>query len=315
MKSMSITHKGLKGGKRIMEQDVSLWRMNIMPNTQVGLNAFEFCLRKGIIGFGWQLKSKPENILDCKENGRKEYPGETGFVRAINAFKEMKVNDLVWIRHIGLYYLCKVLSQWEYCDDTENISHDIVNIVHVEIYKVGTVESVPAKVVNSFRRGSTVQQISEWNSISLKISKSIFNEILNQEIFYVDKIETEHLLDAFLPEDVEDIVILYLQFELDYLLYSSSNKIDTQTYECVMVNRKDGHLCYPQVKTGNISLNGNNYSHLVTGSNRVYLFATCGIYDNLINDKVIELKREIIMKFIIGNPKLMPKRVRIWMEK
>ena len=43
----------------------------------------------------------------------------------------------------------------------------------------------------------------------------------------------------FLPEDVEEVISLYLKFEKNYLIYSSSNKLDTQTYEFV-IDSRDG---------------------------------------------------------------------------
>ena len=40
-----------------------------------------------------------------------------GFVVAIHALKKMAVDDLIWTRHNGVYYLCRVLSTWKYdCD-------------------------------------------------------------------------------------------------------------------------------------------------------------------------------------------------------
>lgn len=118
----------------------------------------------------------------------------------------------------------------------------------------------------------------------------------------------------FLPEDVEEIVSLYLQLEKNYLIYSSSNKVDTQTYEFVMVSRNGEHRCYAQVKTGNEPLDCKKYEHLISKGNKVYLFTVSQEYKNNNNKNIITLGKNDIIDFIYNNQKIMPERIQRWLK-
>ena len=32
----------------------------------------------------------------------------------------IEINDLIWTRYDGIYYICRVLSKWKYCNDDEH---------------------------------------------------------------------------------------------------------------------------------------------------------------------------------------------------
>ena len=99
--------------------------------------------------------------------------------------------------------------------------------------------------------------------------------------FYPDCGEKkEEILEFLQPEDVEEVVSLYLQLEKGYLLYSSTNKLGTQTYEFVAVARDGSHKAYLQVKTGKTPLDGNNYKELITNGDKVIMFTVEGNYKN-----------------------------------
>lgn len=76
---------------------------------------------------------------------------------AIHALKEMAVDDLIWTRHNGVYYLCRVGSTWKYNCDPDHIYEDVVNYVDVEFHKVGTAVAVNQKIreVSKANRSST----------------------------------------------------------------------------------------------------------------------------------------------------------------
>ena len=99
--------------------DFKLWKMVI--NTS-GEEPFAFCVRHGILGFGWALytddtKTKPvvpNSIEECEMLGRDIYDNQRGFVVSIHAFGEMGIGDLIWTRYKGIYYLCRVTGGWVY---------------------------------------------------------------------------------------------------------------------------------------------------------------------------------------------------------
>ena len=106
----------------MVDKEVYLWRNTVKKASQ-DKKEFEFCQQNNILGVGWCLRDAdrtpyaPASIEECEEKGREQYDSERGFVVAIHALKEMEVDDLIWTRHDGVYYLCRVLSTWKYnCD-------------------------------------------------------------------------------------------------------------------------------------------------------------------------------------------------------
>ena len=97
------------------------------------------------------------------------------------------------------------------------------------------------------------------------------------------------------------------------MVYTSTNKLDTQKYEFVAVARDGSHYCYPQVKTGSVSLDGNNYKDLAVNGNKVFLFATSEAYSNVDGVNIVALTRKEMMDFIMTNKAIMPQRIKQWM--
>ena len=125
----------------------------------------------------------PDSIEECEKKGRMQYDSCRGFVVSIHALKEMAVDDLIWTRHNGVYYLCRVLSTWKYSCDAAHIYEDVINYVDVEFHEIGTVEMVPGRVVNSFRASAALQRIK--GDVPLKYSEHLYNTITGTQ-FYPD---------------------------------------------------------------------------------------------------------------------------------
>ena len=133
------------------DKDIYLWRITMKPASQ-DKKSFEFCLQNNILGVGWCLRKEdstpytPASMEECERWGREQYDSQRGFVMAIHALKEMAVDDLIWTRHNGVYYLCRVGSTWKYNCDPDHIYEDVVNYVDVEFHKVGTAVAVNQKI-------------------------------------------------------------------------------------------------------------------------------------------------------------------------
>lgn len=296
------------------DKDIYLWRITIKPASQ-DKKSFEFCLQNNILGVGWCLRKEdgtpytPASMEECERWGREQYESQRGFVMAIHALKEMAVDDLIWTRHNGVYYLCRVGSTWKYNCDPDHIYEDVVNYVDVEFHKVGTIETVPGKVVNSFRASAALQRVK--GESALRCSERLYNAITGTQ-FYPDRtVKREEILDFLQPEDVEEAVSLYLQLEKGYLLYSSTNKLSTQTYEFVAVARDGSHRAYSQVKTGHEPLNGDQYRALTANGDKVFLFTVDGAYSNTAGMDLIDKKT--LIDFICGHKDIMPGRIRQWL--
>ncbi len=296
------------------DKDIYLWRTTVKTGSQDG-KAFEFCLQNNILGVGWCLRNTdgtpyiPPSIEECEKKGREQYDSCRGFVVSIHALKEMAVDDLIWTRHNGVYYLCRVLSTWKYNCDAAHIYEDVINYVDVEFHEIGTVEMVPGKVVNSFRASAALQRIK--GDVPLKYSEHLYNTITGTQFYPDCAVKKEEILDFLQPEDVEEVVSLYLQLEKGYLLYSSTNKLDTQTYEFVAVARDGSHKAYPQVKTGKTPLDGSHYKELTANGDKVFLFTVEGEYKNTAGMDIID--RKALIDFIYGHKSIMPGRIRQWL--
>ena len=75
---------------------------------------------------------------------------------------------------------------------------------------------------------------------------------------------------------------------------------------------KDGsHKAYPQVKTGNVSLDGNDYKGLLSSRDEVFLFTVNGEYYNTSGMDIID--KNALIDFIYGHKSIMPGRIRQWL--
>lgn len=72
--------------------------------------------------------------------------------------------------------------------------------------------------------------------------------------------------------------------------------------------------CFPQVKTGGESLNGNKYKHLATNGNKIYLFAVSQKYNNINGENIIGLDKKELLAFVYSHVNLMPERIRLWIN-
>ena len=294
-----------------------IYRIHLKPQNDKKENPFKFCKQKSIVGIGWPLDKenlekfkKESNFENYKKLVLEQYNKDTGLKKAINCYSEIEKDDLIWARdRDNIFYICRVTGKWEYSYENDNKVNDIFSYFPVEYVKVGTVEEVPGKVVNSFRANATLQRI-HGKSI-FEMTKKIYNKKSNNKLYEIKKIED--FLNFLLPEDVEEIVSLYLQLEKNYLIYTSTNKIDTAKYEFVMTSKDGKEKCCIQVKTGNITLDPEDYINLIENNDKVYLF-TLGKYKKENINNVICLKKEEILDFIKNNKEILPSRIKYWME-
>lgn len=300
-----------------LTDNIGIWKLVVKTASQDG-KQFEFCQNNNILGVGWCLKDNegklytPKDIDDAIYVGKKYYKSR-GFTTALHALKKIEPNDLIWTRHGGVYYLCRALSKWKYSNEDMNVFEDVCHYVDVEFVRVGTVDNVPGRITNCFRARSSIQKIRDDEQVMTNISRHIYNQILGKSIYEEKMYSKAEIFDLLQPEDVEEVVSLYLQVHENYLVYTSTNKLDTQKYEFVGVARDGSHYCYPQVKTGNVSLDGNNFSDLTENGNKVYLFATSGRYSNVDARNVLVISKNELLTFIFEHRLIMPLRIQRWM--
>lgn len=299
----------------------NIWRLNLKPgNAKSHQEAFEYCIDNGIIGGGWGLEDEPycsnvklvfDDHLNRRINsiGKDDQWSVNTLKPFFNAMNRIQKNDLVWIRNNGIYYICRIDGEWQYDSNQLLKKHDIYNFYQADIQEVGTLDFVPGKVANSFIPSRTLQAV--YGDDIKEYSKRVYNSKSSSPIYNVSKVSLKYSLDLLQPEDLEELISLYLQVEKGYLLYSSTNKVDTQTYEFVMVKNDGSHRAYTQVKSGNSNiLDGNDYIKLVNPDIMYIYSSECINYDNQFTVRITD---DDLLIFVKIHESILPRRIKlIW---
>lgn len=289
---------------------MNLWRINIKPDAQKGIDPAHFCIDRSIIGIGWavpgQVTSKEQYWIEAAKKG---FKGK-GWKSATNAIlNRMVVGDLVWTRdRMQTYFLGRIISDWRFEGSQEYREADIANVRNCDWVRVGPMDEVPGKVLNSFRPSATLQTVSDHTAAAF--SSFVFNRVKDVDICYIDRSRPIDILNLLSPDDLEDVVAIYLQFEFRHILYPSTCKNDTAHVE-FLLSSQDGSRIGVQVKSGNIPLDRDAY-RIFDGT--VYLFAACGIYTGQESDNIVCLSPAVIREFVLKHRKLMPGRIQRWLD-
>ena len=294
---------------------MNIWRINLKPGSANGIDPRKLCLTKGIVGVGWQINYQTEPIdwTTYESEAIKAYynNGDKSWKPALNAiYYKMEIDDLIWTRDWqGIYYVGRITSKWYYDTSSECKLADMINVRKCDWQKVGTIEAVPGKIVNSFIPARTVQRVT-GETIEI-FSKYIYNKVSNNKFYKIKIADNSNIFSLLSSDDCEDILGLYLQLKKNYMLVPSSCKSDTMNYEYELINRTNGQKAVVQVKNGNVDLNIKDYSDI---DSKVYLFTTKGKYIGEPTDEIVFMKPEIMEQFVFEKEKLMPKKIRNWIE-
>ena len=244
---------GLGGNEMILNDDVVVWRLQTRSGSgHIG----QYCLDNNTIAMGWcQIGNRGEKTIGQSFEDYSEYvnwyedeygQGAVGdsVHRLVN---DMKVNDLIWIRNGGKYYLGRVLGDWMFCSDEEAVDLDACNQRKVEWIEIGDESCVPGAINTSLIRGSALQRI--WKPGVKEYSIKIYNH--KKPRTYED-IELEFNCETFFNmlsnDDCEDLLYFYLYFKKHFICVPSSDKKGTAVYEYVMIDPQTGEHKYAQVK-------------------------------------------------------------------
>lgn len=294
-----------------------VWRIHIRPRGGTDpRTAVEFCVRRSVIGIGWCVDGAPKTAKDYWRAGDKKYAGRhhRGWSAAARAILwRIPVGDLVWFRDtFGRYYIARVTGKWRYCNTEDSREAGIFNIRACRIYCVGT--GIPGRIVNSFIRNATIQQIHDDTVRLFSIVK--FNELSGESL---PMYRTDATLFSLLStRDLEDLVGLYLQRRKDLLLIPGSQQRNSTTiaYEFELVDPKTGHAAYVQVKSGHLKLDPASYYRGVgeDGDRKYYLFSPAGYQRPSEHRDVICLEKAEIDEFLREAHGYLPANIRTWVD-
>ena len=295
----------------------TIWRLNIKTGAEEGVDPRMFCIDRNILGIGWRVPVDPDTPLgwDAYEDlGMEEYykEGDKGWWPAVNAIhNRMKIGDLCWTRDWdGNYYIGRIAGGWEYRSTDDYRKADIVNVRPCRWFQAGGADSVPGKVLNSFRTGKTVQAVH--NDTSISYSKLKYNQLSNEDAYSLPSDVKLDLFDLIFPEDCEDIVGIYLQEKQGYRLIPSSCKLDTVKTEFVLKTAEG--KAHVQVKQGNVDLHIEEFEYDPCDPCEWYLFTTDGRYIGTGHDHLHCIEPDDMRDFALANQKLMSDRVQTFID-
>jgi hypothetical protein len=292
-----------------MKTCANIWRINIKTS---GQNPKDFCIKNRIIGVGWAISknvvySFDEYLSTAQKEKGADKDWMRGWRKAVNAVNAMKIDDLVWTRKDnGIYFIGRITKTWNYNGADENRKADVINYCGCDLEMVGSIESVPGKVVNSFIPRATVQRVGDVKDYSM----CLWNKIKNEK-YYDFNLSNSDIFSLMTSDDCEDLISAYLQ-DQNYSLIASSCKKSTMGIEYALKGRSEGDIIGVQVKKGKVDINGENYKDFPY---KVYLFSSHGCVNNE-NKNVVVLDKNKISIWMSEekNKNKVPPMILNWME-
>lgn len=209
----------------------------------------------------------------------------------------LKKDDLIWIRSKGKYHLGRVTEKshylYAYRDSQKN--SDILKLginnqfTDIDWCEVGSESDIPGCILIAFYQREALIEIDE--KFVVDISQILYNK---KDNYYKisNKLENNktNFYSLLSPNDCEDLLYFYLYHKFKYIVIPSTNKINTQNYEFVMLNSNNrDEKIYIQVKNGEVNIEINNYKNF---RGEIYLLTTRG---NVLKNGKILTKNNIDM--------------------
>lgn len=305
---------------------MAIWRLQV--NTG-GTNIAKYCIDNHVAAMGWSL-------TDISEEDRKKIVSFDDYCKYADdlydekydsvkrLFYDVKENDIIWMRNKWEYYFARVKSESKWTFNESAVSMDAANqLTNLDWYlaaKKADEESVPGAVATAFIMGSTLQKIRKPGVEAY--SQMLYNRLHdgNKEGYSYPKPDLSlcesNFFSLLQPEDVEDLLALWLFTTKGYVCIPSTNKIATPKYECILVDPKDTNRkhIYIQVKKGTTCLDADQYTDL---PGDVYLLTTEGKVINADNHKnIYNVNPTEIYQFATNadNSHIIPQSVLYWVK-
>ena len=289
----------------------TVWKMRVHATggTKEPEQIYPFLREHGLLGIGWALERSPMDEEDAIRLAEKEYsekqPHGVGNVKRF--VKDMQIGDLVWIRYKSLFVLYQIVSNWEYKHGGDWDTYDIhftrkANIIYeTSEPPLGPIFSALLGRQQTIARFQKLKELITAYSLWLCKRYSEGNCPPPSAI----NLHATRLLDLFPPEELEDIIAMFLQTERDLVLIPSSrtHANNTADYEYILVN-KQGTPYYVQVKTTGTCVQAVHDQQnwiLFSRDNYPQMRKLCK------NANVID--PDTIEKFLLDNEKLMPTKI------
>jgi hypothetical protein len=237
----------------------NVWRLR-MNSQRRGIDhaaARNYAIEAGVIGAGWALTNDhlepspiPDQCGDIREYlkcVRQVYPDDNSVVGAAHAFGlEMEIGDYVWMyaTHIGEYWCAHITGEFRYRNTEEAHRFDLHLTRQCTWVRAGVADAIPGVIRRAFS--------GQFGAVG-RIVSGVATAIEAAEILHhaVEPAANGDFFELASPEDLEDVVALYLQ-ELGWRLFPTTAKASMACYEFLGVHRDTHKRCGVQVKSGNV---------------------------------------------------------------
>jgi hypothetical protein len=300
-----------------MMNDPQIWKVPVssrrgdMSVAKVD-EARQFCFGEGWVGIGWELDQVPDNcripqlyaavLMKLAVEQLAPFTNVDAALMAHRAIAEkMQVGDFVWCRaRNDIYWLGKVTGGWEYRKTSDFNNFDLFQVRKCEWHEVGPSDCVPGPVKNAYAgRGSAICRVNRESETAAKECVRIWDNL--------SALSGEFPLSAIGHDDLEDIVMLYLQAKFGWFVILSTAKRATPTTECVLRNVM-GQRAYVQVKSGKTPC---DYQVVIPESvDRFFMFDLCADRPRDSAGKIARIEPIELIDFIQAHAELFPLRLR-----
>ncbi len=312
-----------KGGNKMQENQV--WRLQTITD---GGDVANYCIKNHVAAMGWALNPEYRDILrrnpSIEEFCRLADDLYEGYSSVKRLAYETQVNDIIWMKSAGKYYFARVneKSEWKFDFSDEAVDLDATNVltdIHwYDVDEFSDESSVPGCLTTGFIRGSTYQRIKKSGII--EYSQMLYNlHVSKEEGYRYDNpsisLNEENFWNLLQPDDVEDLLCLWLYKNYHYVVIPSTNKKGTELYECVLIdpNAEECKHIYIQVKKGDVTIDAKKYDDL---NGEVFFLTTSGKVINADKDNYKVVSPKDIYEFSIDplNKSYIPEGISKWIK-
>ncbi len=279
------------------------------------------CFDKDKIGIGWGREGWRDGMPFEELSRRVERVDSGGWGRraakTINRFaNEAQVNELIWVRDLhGLFRVCQIRGKWKFENSDTARKVDIHQVRPVAWAKPHfTSFEVPGAVVRAFSgRQSSFQRI--WSEDARAYAVELWNDSHGFGPKRRPKMDADPLtlLD---PIDLEDLLYVWFQYELGYLVVPGERSPSTPKYEWILVHRDTGKTAVVQVKSGDQEVDVEALHKTALDMRaKAFVFSSEDRYSQRNRRGVEYILPEKLRAFAADRPDLLPERVCHWFER
>ena len=295
---------------------MNVYRIHIRPygNNANPKDSFDYCKRHLVLGMGWAVDPKKSTLTwdeYIREAEALHGYSNVAIIRYMN--ENVQKNDLVWTRdEVGIYHLAKVTKPWKYLSNNESRAADIVNFFTCEKILRVEIDDVPGKVVACFRPSRTIQAIRDDTVAAY--SKLLWNLHSSSQPYSLEELKTADIFTFLDDKSTEDAVAIFLQAK-GWLLVPGSRKVDTMSYEYILIHRETKERAVVQVKTGSTLLDRDKWSAFASRSNaRAILFQPYCKYEGSEHRNVECIRPDELCDFMDQHTDMLPKSIAHWCD-